>query len=255
MPIIAVIARTVLLESRRTRFWQMYGLLLVVGLAAAIFMGQLAIAEAERVRIIAFAALSRPLLASLIVLHIAAAITRENQEKGLDMILAAGLPSRRLITGRLMGYGLLAAMMAAGAGLVLLIIGSEVQLINWTIGLACELSLLAAFTLTVSIVLHQVASSALAAAFLYLLGHSLGAILLLARHPLGSFGSHSESAAGLPIESIAWLMPRFDLFGSADWLVGLRIGQLTPVFIQTLIYLMLLFAISTVDLKRDHEPA
>jgi hypothetical protein len=255
MPIIAVIARSVLLESRRTRFWQIYGLLLSACLAAAIFMGQLAISEAERIRIIAFAALSRPLLASLMVLHIAAAVTRETQEKGLDMILAGGLSALRLIIGRLMGYGLLAAMMAAGTGLLLLILGAEVQLINWTIGLACELSILAAFTLAVSIVLHQVTGSALAAAFFYLLGHSLGAILLLARHPLGSYGSHSESGAGLPIESIAWLMPRFDLFGSADWLVGLRTGQLTPVLIQTSIYLLLLFAISTVDLKRDREPA
>jgi len=29
---------------------------------------------------------------------------------------------------------------------------------------------------------------------------------------------------------------------------------LTPVFIQTVIYLLLLFAIATVDLKRNREP-
>jgi hypothetical protein len=255
MPIIAVIARTVLLESLRTRFWPIYGLLLLSCLAAATFMGQLAIADVERIRIITLAAFSRPLLASLLILHIAAAITRETQEKGLDMILAAGLSAPSLIIGRLIGYTLLTVMMAAGTGLVLLTLGAKVQLINWTIGLACELSILAAFTLAVSIVLHQVASSALAAAFFYLLGHSLGAILLLARHPMANYSSHAESATQLPIESIAWLMPRFDLFGSADWLVGLRTGQLTPVFIQTVIYLLLLFAIATVDLKRNREPA
>ncbi|MGA7178184.1 MAG: hypothetical protein WBX11_01165 [Thiobacillaceae bacterium] len=255
MPFIPIIARTVLLESLRTRFWPIYGLVLLICLGAAIFMGQLAIADVGRIRIITLAALSRPLLAFLLILHIAAAITRETQEKGLDMVMAAGLPGPVLIIGRLTGYSMLSAMMAAGAGFVLLSLGARVQLISWTIGLACELSLLAAFTLAVSVVLRQVASTTMAAAFFYILGHSLGAILLLARHPLADYSGHAESAARAPIEAMAWLIPRFDLFGSADWLAGLRTGHLPPIFIQTAIYLLSLFAIATLDLKRKGEPA
>jgi hypothetical protein len=248
-----LIARTALRESLRTRFWLVYILMILIGLGTAIFIGQLTLADTDHTRIVTFAALIRPLLAAQLVLHIAASTSREAQEKGLDMILAAGISAPTLVAGRLLGYGLIAALMALAVGLVLVALGAHPQLMIWCAGLTCELTLIAAFTLASSIVLRQIASSALAAGIFYLLGHSLGAILLLARHPLADNGHATFSHS--PIEFIAWLMPRLDLFGSADWLAGLRTGVWLPIFIQTGIYLLLLFAIATLDLKRNREPA
>jgi hypothetical protein len=172
-----------------------------------------------------------------------------------DLLLAAGLPVPRLILGRLLGYGLIAMLMGLGAGLVLMFPGARPQLLNWVIGLVCELSLLAALTLAVSVAFRQVASSALAAGAFYVLGHSLGAILLMARHPLVGLSGTVASPVHWPVEAIAWLIPRLDLFGSADWLVGLRLGQVLPVLAQTAVYLFVLFAVTALDLKRKREPA
>ena len=254
MPAILTISRAVWRESLHSRFWLIYGVVMALSMGAAQFIGQLVLTDSGRTHIIILAAMLKALLAAQVILHVTAAVNRETEEKGRDMILAAGLPAPLLIAGRLLGYGLAAAIMALGAGLLLMANGANRQLLTWVVGLGCELSLLAAFSLAAALALRQVTSAALAAGIFFLLGHSLGNILLLARHPLAGYAGAGGAAVRWPLESIAWLMPRLDLFGSADWLVGLGSGRLTSILSQTAIYLALLFAIATLDLKRNREP-
>jgi hypothetical protein len=249
------IARAMWRESLHGRFWLIYGLVMALTMGIAMFISQLVLTDSGRTRLIILAAMLRALLAAQVILHVAAAVNRETEEKGRDMILAAGLPAPLLIAGRLLGYGLAAAIMALGAGLLLMANGANRQLLNWVVGLGCELSLLAAFTFAAALALRQVTSAALAAGIFCLLGHSLGSILLLVRHPVAAYSGQGDSAIRWPLESIAWLMPRLDLFGSADWLVGLSSGRLTSILSQTAIYLVLLFAIAALDLNRNREPA
>jgi hypothetical protein len=254
MSAILTIARAVWRECLHSRFWLIYGLILVLSTGAALFIGQLVLTDPARTRITILAAMLKALLAAQLILHVAAAVNRETEEKGRDMILAAGLPAPVFIAGRLLGYALAAAIMALGAGLLLLASGARTQLLNWIVGLGCELSLLAAFTLAAALALRQVASAALAAGIFFLLGHSLDKLLLLARHPLAAYSGQADSAVRWPLEAIACLMPRLDLFGSADWLVGLGAGRLMPILSQSAIYLILLFAIAALDLNRNREP-
>jgi hypothetical protein len=252
MPAILTIARATWRESVHTRFWLIYAVAMALSMGAALFIGQLVLTDPARTRIVVLAAMLRVLLAAQVILHVAAAVNRETEERGRDMILAAGLPAPMLVAGRLAGHVLAAAIMAAGAGLLLLANGADRQLLVWVVGLGCELSLLAAFTLAAALALRQVTSAALAAGIFFLLGHSLGNILLLARSPLAGYAG-AGTAVRWPLEAIAWLMPRLDLFGSADWLVGLSSGGLAPILSQTVIYLALLFAIAALDLLRRHE--
>jgi hypothetical protein len=253
MSAILTIARAVWRECLHSRFWLIYGLILVLSMGAALFIGQLVLTDPGRTRIIILAAMLKALLAAQLILHVAAAVNRETEEKGRDMILAAGLPAPVFIAGRLLGYALAAAIMALGAGLLLMASGARTQLLNWMVGLGCELSLLAAFTLAAALALRQVTSAALAAGIFFLLGHSLDKLLLLARHPLAAYSGQGDSPVRWPLEAIAWLMPRLDLFGSADWLVGLGAGRLVPILGQSAIYLILLFAIAALDLNRNRE--
>jgi hypothetical protein len=254
MSAILTIARAVWLETLHSRFWLIYGLALALAMGAALFIGQLVLTDPERTRVIVLAAMLRGLLAAQFILHVAAAINRETDEKGRDMVLAAGLSAPSLIAGRLLGYGISAAMMALGAGLLLMASGASHQLFIWGVGLGCELSLLAAFALAAALALRQVTSAALAAGVFYLLGHTIGNLLLLARHPMATYSDHAQSAVRWPLEAIAWLMPRLDLFGNADWLVGGDSGRLLPILSQTAIYLALMFAIAALDLSRNREP-
>ncbi len=253
MSAILTIARAMWRESLHNRFWLIYGLALALSMGAALFVGQLVLTDSGRTRIIILAAMLRALLAALVILHVAAAVNRETEEQGRDMILAAGLPIPLLIAGRLLGYVMGAAIMALGAGLLLMANGAGRQLLVWVVGLGCELSLLAAFTLAAALAMRQVTSAALAAGIFFLLGHSLSNILLLARNPLAGYAGAGGAAVRWPLEAIAWLMPRLDLFGSADWLVGLSSGRLSPVLAETAIYLAMLFAIAALDLHRRHE--
>lgn len=255
MSAILTIVRAVWLESLHSRFWLIYGLALALSIGAALLIGQLVLTDVARTHVIVLAAVLRPLLAAQLILHVASASNRETEEGGRDMILASGLSAPLLVAGRLLGFGLTAALMALGAGLLLMASGASHQLFVWVVGLGCELSLLGAFTLAAALALRQVTSAALAASTFFVLGHSLGNMLLLARHPLAAYSSQGDSAIRWPLETIAWLMPRLDLFGSADWLVGLSSGKLLPILIQTAVYLALLFAIAALDLNRNREPA
>ena len=254
MSAILTIARAVWLESLHSRFWLIYDLTLTLSAGTTLFINQLTLTDPERTRIVIVAAMLKPLLAAQLILHVATAINRETEERGRDMILAAGLSAPSLIAGRLLGYGLNAAIMALGAGLLLIASGASRQLLSWVVGLGCELSLLAAFALAAALALRQVTSAALAAGVFYLLGHNLGNLLLLARHPMATYAGRADSLVRWPLEAIAWLLPRLDLFGSADWLVGLDSGRLLPILGQTAIYLALLFAIAALDLGRNREP-
>ncbi len=254
MSAILTIARAVWLESLHSRFWLIYGLVLGLSMGAALFMGQLVLTDPGRTRIIVLAAMLRGLLAAQFILYVTAAINRETEEKGRDMILAAGLSAGSLIAGRLLGYVLTAALMALGAGVLLVANGASHQLFIWVVGLGCELSLLAAFALAAALALRQLTSAALATGVFYLLGHSVGNLLLLARHPIAGYDGHSDAAFRWPLEAIAWLMPRLDLFGSADWMVGLDSGRLLPILSQTAVYLGLMFAVAALDLAHNREP-
>ena len=248
------IARAMWRESLHSRFWLIYGVVMALSTGAAVFVSQLVLTDSDRTRIIILAAMLRALLAAQVILHVAAAVNRETEEQGRDMVLAAGLPAPLLIAGRLLGYGVGAAIMALGAGLLLMANGAGRQLFVWAVGLGCELSLLAAFTLAAALAMRQVTSAALAAGIFFLLGHSLGNILLLAHQPIAGYLGAGGAAVRWPLEAIAWLMPRLDLFGSADWLVGLSSGRLSPILGQTAIYLVLLFAVAALDLNRNREP-
>lgn len=247
------IAATALREAVRTRFWLIYGLILLLAFCTALFVSQLVLTDSQRSLIVTCAALLRPLAATQLILHIAASINREAQEKGLDMMLAAGIRPARVVAGRLIGYGLMSFFMALAAGLLLFSLGARQALGLWVVGLTGELWLLAGFTLAAALSLRQVVGAALAAGFFYLIGHTLDAMLLLALHPVAGDLGPLHSAALWPFQAVSWLLPRFDLFGSADWLVGLRSGELAPILAQTAIYLVLLFALATLDLQRDHE--
>ena len=248
------IARAMWRESLHSRFWLIYGVVMALSTGAAVFISQLVLTDSDRTRIIILAAMLRALLAAQVILHVAAAVNRETEEQGRDMVLAAGPPAPLLIAGRLLGYGVGAAIMAVGAGLLLMANGAGRQLFVWAVGLGCELSLLAAFTLGAALVMRQVTSAALAAGIFLLLGHSLGNILLLAHQPIAAYLGAGGAAVRWPLEAIAWLIPRLDLFGSADWLVGLSSGRLAPILGQTAIYLVLLFAVAALDLNRNREP-
>ncbi|MGA9993325.1 MAG: hypothetical protein WBP86_13450, partial [Thiobacillaceae bacterium] len=153
------IARAMWRESLHGRFWLIYGVVMALSTGAAVFISQLVLTDSDRTRIIILAAMLRALLAVQVILHVAAAVNRETEEQGRDMVLAAGLPAPLLIAGRLLGYGVGAVIMAVGAGLLLMANGAGRQLFVWAVGLGCELSLLAAFTLAAALAMRQVTSA------------------------------------------------------------------------------------------------
>jgi ABC-type transport system involved in multi-copper enzyme maturation permease subunit len=116
---IATIARYTLLEALRTRLPQLLAAVIVLLGAASLFVHEIAITESTRMQVGIYASSMR--LASIFIagLYVLASVTREFNDKGLDVVLALDLPRSHYILGKLGGFLVFGIGLAAAASLPL----------------------------------------------------------------------------------------------------------------------------------------
>src|SRR5215470_9674327 len=102
--IIGPIARATLLEAMRSRMLWLVGVLLVLSLAAAGFLGQVAIIEAAEIRVTVVAALLRAAAAFLTAAFVVMSMVRESNDKVLELMLAQPWPRAAYLFGKLVGF-------------------------------------------------------------------------------------------------------------------------------------------------------
>ena len=102
---IITIARYTLLEALRTRLPVLVFLTLLALLAASFFVETIAVTEGVRLQAGFYAAGMR--LASVFIagLYVLTSVTREFNDKGLDILLALDLPRSHYLLGKLAGKG------------------------------------------------------------------------------------------------------------------------------------------------------
>ena len=98
--IIAPIAQATLLEATRSRMLWLVGVLLLLSLAAAGFLGQVAIVEAAEIRVTVVAALLRAAAAFLTAAFVVMSMVRESNDKVLELMLAQPWPRAAYLFGK-----------------------------------------------------------------------------------------------------------------------------------------------------------
>jgi len=211
------IAGFVVLEARRTRFaWLLIaGLALAVG--AGLFAGETAITESAQVRAAVAAAGVRLAAVFLLALFVTASMVRAIDDKQLDILLALPLSRARILLGRGLGYGGIAAAVAATAGAALAALAPPLALLAWAASLLCELLVVAAFALLCVLSFAQV-TAALAVVFaFYALARSMDALLLMADSPAA--GGVAGELIATVLHAIAWVVPPLGRFTESGWLL------------------------------------
>lgn len=246
------VARQTLLEARYNRLvWLALALLLLVWLLAG-FLGALAITEHRAIQASVLAGLLRLIAVLLLVLFIVASVLREQQDRQLESLLTLPEPRAAYVLGKALACAVLAVLLAAVAGLALLLHASPAAVLPWAVSLACELLLAAAFGLLLAFTFRQTVAALAAFIVIYCLSRVMGALLLMLAQPTFAYRGWGQVFIEYFIGALAWLLPALYRFTEAGWLTqaGPVAGSLLYVLGQTAIYLPLLLLAAMADLYR-----
>jgi hypothetical protein len=243
--------RSVLLEARRGGLPWLAGGALVLGLALAAFVSQVALAESRALQAALAAAWLRACAVFLVAAQVTAATLRERQDKGLELMLSLSLSRSTHYLGRLAGFIACGAVLAAAFGLPLLLWASPAAVALWSASLAFEAALVAAAALFFAMALGQVVPALAATAGLYLLARSIGAMQAIAAGALGE-SSAAARIAEHAVDALALVLPRLDALTRTAWLLyePPPAGVYAAALGSALLYTVLLAAAGLFDFHR-----
>jgi ABC-type transport system involved in multi-copper enzyme maturation permease subunit len=247
----AILARLALTEARRSGLAWLAAAAIAIGLVLGAFLGQLAITESRMLQSAVVAAVLRICAVFVIAAQVVASVRREIDDRRLELALALPLSRTTQYLGRLAGFALCGAALAALFALPLLLQANAAAVIVWAVSLALELVLVAAAALFFAMTLASVVPALAAVAGLYLLGRSIRTIQAIASGPLAE-DSAAHQLARHGIDAVAFLLPSLDRVTRTEWLLyGLPDARSYALGLGGLIvYSVLLAAAGMFDFQR-----
>ena len=251
---IATIARYTLLEALRTRLAALVVIALVALLATSYFVLSLAVIEGARFQAGFYAAGARLACVFVIGLYAIVSVTREFDDKGLDVLLALDLPRSHYVLGKLAGFLAIAALVAVAAALPLALLAPPAAAAQWMLSLGFELAIVAALALFCVLTFSQLTLAATFVLAFYLLARSLTAIRLMSANPLTGSDTFAYQAARTVTEGLALVMPALDEWTRTAWVVdGLAPwSALLELAGESALYVALLAAAAMFDFYRKN---
>ncbi len=221
----AILARLVLMEARRGGLGWLALLSLVLGLALAGFLSQLALTESRMLQAAVVAALLRVCAVFIVAGQVVASVRREIDDKRLELALSLPLSRPAQYLGRLGGFVGLGALLALVFATPMLLWAPPLAVACWALSLACELALVAAAALFFAMTLASLVPALAATIGLYLLARSVSAMQAIAAGPLAA-DSLLQELARYAVSGVALLLPALDRVTRTDWLLyGAPDGQ------------------------------
>lgn len=221
----------------------------VLGLAG--FLSRVAITDAVALQASAAGSLLRACAVFLIAAHVVASVSREANDKGLELALALPVSRSAYFIGKLCGFSGAGAMLAAFFSLPMLIWAPAVDVAAWWLSLAAETGLVAAAALFFASAMTQNVAALAAAAGLYILGRSMSAIQAIASAPQAG-DSVPAIAARWIVDLLALLLPRLDAVTRSEWLLygAPAAGEYVRALFGLGLYFLLLTAAGLLDFSR-----
>jgi ABC-type transport system involved in multi-copper enzyme maturation permease subunit len=216
---VATIGQYTVLEALRTRLPLLTALSIAVLFGASFFVREIAITDSARLQTSFYAGTVRFAMFLLAALHVIGSISRDFQDKGLDMALALDLPRAHYVVGKLAGFVAVAAALALLAGIPLAPLAGWEGAAQWTLSLGCELAVVVALSLFCVITFTSLMPAASFVIAFYLLARVITAIRLITGNPVAGAGSVSHQTMEWLIEGVALIVPPIDQWTRTEWLV------------------------------------
>jgi ABC-type transport system involved in multi-copper enzyme maturation permease subunit len=216
---IATIARYTALEALRTRLPVLAAVVIGALFAASFFIREIAITDSARFQTSFYAATVRFAMVFIAALHVVGSVSREFQDKGLDMVLALDLPRAHYVIGRLMGFLSIALALALVAALPLAGLSHWASALQWSASLAAELAVIVALSVFCVLTFNQLMPAASFVLAFYLLGRVITAVRLIGGNPVAGADALSHQVMRWLVETLALLVPPLDAWTRTAWLV------------------------------------
>lgn len=251
---IGAIARYTVLEAWRNRLIVL--VVIAVGLLTLLsfFARELAVTESARLQTAILASTLRVTSVFLIALYILNGLTREFNDKVLELMLSLDLPRPGYLIGKFLGFAIVALTVAAIATVPVAVLAPSYAALAWGCSLALELLIIAALSVFCITTFTQLLPAAVFVTAFYLLARSITAIQLMSGSSLLGPDGFGQKASKLLADALAMALPRMDAFTQTAWLVndaGAQIALLSIV-LQTAAYVGLLLAAAMFDLYRKN---
>ena len=249
---ILTIGRFTALEALRTRLPMMTLVVLAILFSASLFVHELAVTESARFQTGLYAAAARLCAVFMTALYVLAIVTREFNDKGLEVGLALDVPRSHYIFGKIAGFLAAAALITVLLTLPLWYLAPPAAAALWMLSLGIELALVASVSLFCVVTFsHLLPAAGFVTAF-YLCARSVTAMQLMIAHPVSGQNTVSHQLMTLLVDGLAYLIPPLDAWTQTAWLVSAAPGATSLAVIagQGLIYMALLTAATLFDFHR-----
>lgn len=251
---ILTIARYTLLEAWRTRLPVLALLAVVLTLAVAAFVAEIAVIESERLRASFYASGARLAAVFVATLYVLVSVTREFNDKGFDVLLALDLPRSHYILGKLAGFLGIGTAIAIAAALPVAWLSGHGAALQWGISLALELAIIVSLSLFCVVTFNHLLPAASFVLAFYLLARSLTAIRLMSAQPLGPADTASHQLMSWMVEALSRVLPALDGWTQTAWLVNQTAQwvEIAALAAHAMLYVALLAAAAMFDLYRKN---
>ena len=251
---IATIARYTLLEALRTRLPALVAVALAVLLAASFFIETISVTEGARLQTGFYAAGARLAGVFIAAIYVLVSVTREFNDKGVDLALALDLPRAHYILGKLAGFVAIGALIAVAAALPVAWLASPSAALQWALSLGFELAIVVALALFCIVTFNQLTPAASFVLAFYVLARALTAIRLMSANPIAGADTPSHEVIRLLVEAVALVTPALDAWTQTAWLVNERasLAVLALLAAQSALYVTLLAAATMFDFHRKN---
>jgi ABC-type transport system involved in multi-copper enzyme maturation permease subunit len=250
---VGAIARYTVLEAWRNRLAITVAVAVALLFLLSVFVRELAVTESARLQTALLASALRLASVFLIGLYILNGLTREFNDKVVELVLSLDLPRPAYVLGKFLGYAVVAAGVALIATAPLAFLAPAGAAAAWGFSLALELLLVAAIAVFCITTFTQLLSAAAFVAAFYLLARSITAIQLMSTAGLVADGGAGQKIGEWLANAMAFVLPRLDTFTQTAWLMpeGLP-GGLGAIVLQSAVYVALLLAAAMFDLYRKN---
>jgi len=251
---VSTIARYTLIEALRTRLPLLVFAIMLALASAAFFVQSIAITESARFQTGFYGATMRLAVVFVAALYVMVSMTREFNDKALDVLLSLDLPRSHYVLGKLAGFLAVGFLIAIFATLPVAWLAPPVNAAQWMISLALELSIVVALALFCIVTFNQLVPAACFVLAFYLLARSLTAIRLISAHPIEGADTPVQQAFQFLADGLALVLPSLDAWTRTEWLVNEQApwSLLLQLAGQSALYVILLAAATMFDFYRKN---
>ena len=248
------IARYTLLEAARNRLLHLVLAIVVMALAFTVFLKQVAITETRDIQLAFLAATFRLAAVFILAAFVIVSQVREANDKVMELLLTRDLPRAHYLLGKLVGYLGVALVLSAIFTSAIMVFADVPHALTWGVSLFLELAIVAALSLFCVLTLNQVVGSLATVLGAYALARSMAALQLIGSSRVSEGNLILDRIANQALEGIAFFLPRLDLFTQTGWLLyrDQPAIDLPWLWLQSLVYVVLLGAAALFDLKRKN---